>query len=157
MPTKKEKCLGHTTQNAVGAVRTRYCDGRCNSQSESIEWETEFLKNNCGCEAAFKDRGMVDPGCFGHRVIESGIIEQAITTAVAKEKQSIWKEVFEKGYEFSGQDLKEAVKARDKELVEDVEKMKVWPPEIFDRKDLSGQREKGFNEAIDKILSILKH
>lgn len=52
------------------------------SQSESIEWEKEF-------EKFWKDSSILTEGYFPYRDDVRGFISQAITTAVAKDRQRI--------------------------------------------------------------------
>lgn len=55
-------------------------------------WEDELktlCEKYCNCIDAYTGRHMIDPSCTYHQVWEEGIIEQFISTKIAKQRKEI--------------------------------------------------------------------
>ena len=143
---KKEKCRCYKFHNHDHGVK-KFCDS-CTCQSESIEWEKEVNDFRNGVQDAPDTDEYI-------RENLPRVLSQAITTAVAKDRElgnpynsvSTWKEIGKnRGYWGFFKD--QVISAREKELVEEVEK-----------KSFRGfaPYEQDYLIKKEDVLSILKH
>lgn len=168
MSTKKEKCRccdGECNHDACCGKIEENCATNCPChQSESIEWEKFAEKVSENFDSIYRKFPANEAAVIIRNRIKNSfpsLISQAITTAVAKDRElgnpynsvSTWKEIGKnRGYWDFFKD--QVIYAREKEIADKVEKMKTSPLP-FAHPDCESNSE--HNRTIEKVLQILKH
>jgi len=129
-----------------------------------------FVKNtndehvaNCPCHSVAVDR------CS---CLEDNKLSQALCKVHSKNNSDrvdiTWKERFDEkfphilstGTGLASEELKSFIASEReillKELIDEIEKIKIYPPFVFDRKNLSGEKERGYNQAITEVKELIR-